>query len=54
MRVTTLLKKVLAIRHVVVKGVEDEPGAPVLDVKPSWRKPRCSGCGAPSVQATIR
>ena len=45
MRVTTLLKKVLAIKHVVVKDVEDEPGGLVLDVKPSWRKPRCSGCG---------
>lgn len=46
MRVTTLLKLLLAIKHVVVRDFEIEFGALVLVVSPSWHKPRCSGCGA--------
>ena len=45
MRATTLLKLLLAIKHVLVKGFEIEFGALVLHVRPSWRKPRCSRCG---------
>lgn len=46
MRVTTILKLLLAIKHVLVRGFEIECGALVLLVTPSWRKLRCSGCGA--------
>ena len=42
---TTLLKMLLAIKHVVVRGFEIELGALVLLVSPTWRKPRCSCCG---------
>ena len=45
MRVSTLLKLLLAIKHVLVRGFEIEVGALVLIVSPSWRMPRCSGCG---------
>ena len=45
MRATTLLKLLLAVKHVLVKGFEIEFGALVLHVRPSWRKPRCSRCG---------
>jgi len=44
-RATTLLKMLLAMKHVLVRGFEIELGALVLIVSPSWRKPRCSGCG---------
>lgn len=33
------------MKHVLVRGFEIELGALVLIVSPSWRKPRCSGCG---------
>lgn len=45
MRVTTLLKKLLGIQSLVVVGLLIEDGALVIDVRPSWRKGRCSGCG---------
>jgi transposase len=45
MRVTTLLKRLLGIKQVVVKGFGAFFGALVLDVEPSWRVPRCSQCG---------
>ena len=44
MRVTTLLKKLLGIKHLLVTGFEIEDEALVIDVRPSWRKPRCSCC----------
>lgn len=44
MRVTTLLKKLLGIEHLLVTGFDIEEGALVIDVRPSWRKPRCSCC----------
>ena len=44
MRMTTLLKKLLGIQHVVVTGFDIEDGALVIEVRPSWRTPRCSGC----------
>lgn len=45
MRVTTLLKKLLGIEHLLVTGFEIKDGGLIIDVRPSWRKPRCSGCG---------
>ena len=44
MRVTTLLKKLLGIEHLLVTGFDSDEGALVIDVRPSWRKPRCSCC----------
>jgi transposase len=45
MRETTLLKKLLGIKHLVVDNFEVEGGGLVVDVHPRWQKPRCSGCG---------
>lgn len=45
MRVNTLLKKLLGIQHLIVTGFEIREGALIIDVKPSWRKPRCWCCG---------
>ena len=44
MRITTILKKLIGIKQMYVTGLEIEDGALVIDVKPSWRKPRCSCC----------
>ena len=44
MRITTLLKKLLGIQHLLVTGFALEEGALVIEVRPSWRAPRCSGC----------
>ena len=44
MRMTTLLKKLLGIQHLLVTGFDIEHGALVIEVRPSWRTPRCSGC----------
>ena len=44
MRMTTLLKKLLGIQHLLVTGFDIEDGALVIEVRPSWRTPRCSGC----------
>ena len=44
MRMTTLLKKLLGIQHRLVTGFDIEHGALVIEVRPSWRTARCSGC----------
>ena len=44
MRMTTLLKKLLGIQHLLVTGFDIEQGALVIEVRPSWRTARCSGC----------
>lgn len=45
MRITSLLKKLLGIKHLLVVCLNALGGALILDVRPSWRRPRCSGCG---------
>ena len=45
MRITSLLKALLGIKHVVVQGVQVDRGALLIEVRPTWRIPRCSGCG---------
>lgn len=45
MRITSLLRNLLGIKHMFVEGVAAEGGGLVIDVRPSWRKPRCSVCG---------
>ena len=47
MCMTTLLKKLLEIQHLLVTGFTIEDGALVIEVRPSWRTPRCSGCTKP-------
>ena len=44
MRVTTLLKKLLGIKHLVVDDFEIDEGALIIDVRPRWLMLRCSGC----------
>jgi len=45
MRVTTLLKKILGIKQTLVDGFEVIDGMLVINVRPRWKKRRCSGCG---------
>ncbi len=44
MRVTTLLKKLLGIKHLVVDDFDIDGGALIIDVRPRWLRLRCSGC----------
>jgi transposase len=44
-RITSLLKKLLGMKQIVVEGARTEDGALVIAVRPSWRRARCSGCG---------
>ena len=45
MRVTTLLKKILGIKSLVVEKFETVNGVLVIHVRPRCRKRRCSRCG---------
>jgi transposase len=45
MRITTLLKKLIGIKHVVVDDFAVEDRELVIDVHPRWRRHRCSRCG---------
>jgi len=45
MRVTTLLKKLIGIKHLVVDDFAVEGGELVIDVHPRWQRFRCSRCG---------
>ena len=45
MRVTKLARILIGIASLFVTGVYLEEVCVVLPVKPSWRLPRCSGCG---------
>ena len=45
MRVTKLARVIIGIASLFVTGVYLEEACVVLQVKPSWRMPRCSGCG---------
>lgn len=45
MRITSLLSKLLCLKHVRVLGVHFHNGGLVVDVAPTTRVPRCSGCG---------
>jgi transposase len=44
-RITSLLKKLLGMKQIVVEGARAEGGALVIAARPSWRRARCSGCG---------
>ena len=46
MRVTTLLRRLLGVTQMYVKGVHLTPDGPLgVSVEPSWRRSRCGGCG---------
>lgn len=46
MRITTLLRSLLGVSRMYVERVRLRGGATlVVEVRPSWRKPRCSCCG---------
>lgn len=45
MRVTSLLRSILAMKHTRVVGAEFGPSGLTVDVAPTTRLPRCSGCG---------
>ena len=45
MRATSLLRTILALESTRVLGLELDGMGLVVDVAPTWRKPRCSGCG---------
>lgn len=45
MRMTSLFRKLLRLDQTVIRGVNFDAEGLVLDVKPSWRRPRCSQCG---------
>ena len=47
MRATSLIRSVLGLKHTRVTGCSFIAKGLVVDVAPSWRKPRCSGCGKP-------
>jgi len=44
-RLMSSLKKLLGLKHVIVRGAVVEERALVFEVSPSWRRVRCSGCG---------
>src|SRR5690606_39302523 len=44
-RVTTLLRRLLGVSHTVVRSVRfDDDAELVVEVAPTWRKPRCGLC----------
>jgi len=44
-RITTLVRKLLAVTQLFVTGVQIGPSGLIARVRPRWRKPRCSQCG---------
>lgn len=47
-RLTTVLKKLLAVTLIFVRGCEFVDGGLIVDVRPTWRRPRCGCCRRPS------
>ena len=45
MRATTLLRTILSLDHTCVVDFEFDGTGLLVDVAPTWRRPRCSGCG---------
>lgn len=44
MRMTSVLRKLLGIKHLVVEGARVEDGSLIVEAHPSWRVKRCSRC----------
>ncbi len=47
MRVTTLLRKLLCVTSLSVRGARFEIEGLVVEVRPRWRRARCGQCGKP-------
>ncbi len=52
MRSTTLLKKLLGLKHLVVEGFGTENDALVIHVRPSWRRPTDTDSGKHPLERT--
>ncbi len=51
MRVTSILKKLLCVTQLYVRGIAMDRGDEMsVEVTPTWRKPRCAGCGRRAAQ----
>ena len=48
MRTSTLLRTLLSIQHLVVRGSRFEASGLVIDVAPTWKIARCGECGTQS------
>lgn len=44
MRLTTVLRRLIAVTSIFVCGFEFTSGGIILDIRPTWRKPRCNTC----------
>ncbi len=44
MRVTTVLKNLVAVISIFIRGFEFTGDGMIVDVRPTWRRPRCSQC----------
>lgn len=44
MRITTVFRRLVGVTRLFVKGVRFEPEGLVIQVRPSWRRPRCGNC----------
>ena len=43
-RITTVLKNLVAVTSIFVRGFEFTAAGLILDVRPTWRRPRCCQC----------
>ncbi len=51
MHFTSVLKKLVGVTQLYVRGlVMDRDDALSVEVTPTWRKPRCAGCGRRALQ----
>jgi transposase len=44
-RITTLLRRLIGVTQIQVRGVRWAGDGLEIDVRPSWREPRCASCG---------
>jgi transposase len=44
-RFTSILRTLLQLEHTVITAIEFDDEGVIVEVKPTWRVPRCSGCG---------
>ena len=51
MRVTSILKKLVGVTQLYVRGIAmDRDDAIAVEVTPMWRRPRCAGCSRRAAQ----
>jgi transposase len=44
-RLTTFVRRLLAVKQVRIQGVRVQGGEVEIEVRPAWREPRCGSCG---------